>query len=87
MCTNHETTGKWVVVVNDYEGPEGEETLRQTLSYGFFDSQEEAIQYGVDNKFVERYGYFHVPEVLNKDYHEDPNDYVGMGWVGSDGRP
>jgi len=80
MHNNEEETGKWVVI---HHTPYESNTV-----YGFFETEEEAMLYGEDQGFALYGGVFQVAMVLNANVeHEDPNDYVGMGWVDSHGRP
>lgn len=76
---NQEDTGLWVVLSYWPYSP--------THVYGPFTTAEEARQYAEMNGFANDEGAYEVKEIFNAHYEEDPNDYRGMGWVGSDGRP
>ena len=77
-ATNEET-GKWVILNFFPNSP--------TDVYGLFDSEQEARDYAEKQGFAIGGNSYQVNMVLNAYYQEDPSDYVGMGWVGKDGRP
>jgi hypothetical protein len=76
---NDEDTGLWVAIQYWPHEP--------THVYGPFETEDEARQYAEMNNFANGQGSYEVKEIFNAHYHEDPNDYRGMGWVGQDGRP
>lgn len=76
---NNEETGKWVILNYFPHSP--------TDVYGLFDSEKEAIDYAEAQGMAMGGNAYEVKMVLNAHYREDPSDYVGMGWVGRDGRP
>ena len=75
----NEETGKWVILNYFPHSP--------VDVYGLFDSEQEAREYAERNGFARGQNAYEVKMVLNAHYQENQNDYVGMGWVGSDGRP
>lgn len=80
LTNNNEETGKWVILSFFPYSP--------TEVYGFFDTDEEARAYAEQQGFAKGDGSYAVHMVFNAHYvGDDPNDYVGMGWVGRDGRP
>ena len=74
-----EETGKWVILNYFPHSP--------VDVYGLFDSEQEAREYAEKHVFFKQKTAYEVKMVLNAHYQENQNDYVGMGWVGSDGRP
>ena len=76
---NDEETGKWVILSFFPNSP--------TDVYGLFDSEQEARDYAERHGFSTGGNAYQINMVLNAHYHENPSDYVGMGWVGKDGRP
>ena len=76
---NDEETGKWVVLNFFPHSP--------TYVYGFFDNKEQAHAYAQTNGMTKNGNAYAVHMVHNAHYQEDASDYVGMGWVGRDGRP
>ena len=79
MNENDEETGKWVVL--NYFPHEPMDI------YGFFDTEQDAREYAEKNGFAKNSNAYDIRMVLNAHYTEDESDYVGMGWVGKDGRP
>jgi len=76
----NEETGKWVILSYFPQEP--------VQVYGLFDSEEDARAYAEGQGMANNSGgAYDVQMVLNAHYHEDASDYVGMGWVGQDGRP
>lgn len=76
---NDEETGKWVILNFFPNSP--------VDVYGLFDSEEEAREYAEKQGMARGGNSYDIKMVLNAHYHEDPSDYVGMGWIGRDGRP
>ena len=76
---NDEETGKWVILSFFPHEP--------VDVYGLFDSEKEARDYAEQQGLAIGNGAYQISMVLNAHYQEDPSDYVGMGWVGRDGRP
>lgn len=76
---NNEETGKWVIVNFFPHSP--------MHIYGFFDTEQAAHEYARAQAMDKTGNTYSVQMVFNAHYHEDPSDYVGMGWVGRDGRP
>jgi len=79
MNENSEETGKWIILNFFPYSP--------VEVYGLFDTEEEARAYAEKQGMAKGDNSYSVHMVLNAHYHEDPSDYVGMGWVGKDGRP
>jgi hypothetical protein len=79
MNENSEETGKWIILNFFPYSP--------VEVYGLFDTEEEARAYAEQQGMAKGDNSYSVHGVLNAHYHEDPSDYVGMGWVGADGRP
>lgn len=79
MNENSEETGKWVILNFFKHEP--------VQVYGLFDTEEEARTYARANRMANGGNAYSVQMVLNAHYHEDPSDYVGMGWVSANGRP
>ena len=74
-----EETGKWVILNYFPHSP--------VDVYGLFDSEKEAVDYAERHGLALGGNVYEAKMVLNAHHHEDQSDYVGMGWVGSDGRP
>lgn len=79
MNENSEETGKWVILNYFPHSP--------VDVYGLFDTEEEARAYAEKQNMAMGNNSYSVHMVLNAHYYEDPSNYVGMGWVGKDGRP
>jgi len=79
MNENSEETGKWVILNFFKHEP--------VQVYGLFEDEKEAHAYAEAQGMSMNGNAYSVQMVLNANYHEDPSDYVGMGWVGADGRP
>ena len=75
----NEEIGKWVILSYFPHSP--------VDVYGLFDSEQDAKDYAERQGFAVGQGAYDIKSVLNAHYQEDPSDYVGMGWVGRDGRP
>ena len=76
--SNSEETGKWVIL--NYFKHESVQV------YGLFDTEGDALVYAESQGMSEGGNAYSVQMVLNAHYHEDPSDYVGMGWVSANGR-
>ena len=78
MNENSEETGKWVILNYFPHSP--------VDVYGLFETEEEARAYAEKQNMAMGNNSYSVHMVLNAHYHEDPSDYVGMGWISANGR-